>query len=135
MVEKTFIITGTVPAGQSANSILPFQITFDPVRGAQDYYQVPTFGALVIKDIFVSATQGVNGVLRLKVNGIVVYETHPINSLLISNPSRPHDPPENEPIGLLGGDKLEVEFINLDPGDSTNPTPITVYMKVDEIIE
>ena len=127
-MQKPFIITGTVPANQAANSILPFKITFDPVRGPQDYYQVPTYGGLVILDIFVKAEQGVDGILRIKKNGVVIHETHPINTLLISNNSRPTEPPL--PILFNGGDKLEIEFINLDSPSAD--TTVTVYMKVDE---
>ena len=129
-MRKTFIVKGTVKAGTAVNSIIPFKIVFDPVRGEQDFYQTPTYGGLAILPggIYVEAAQPVNGILRLKVNGVTVHETAPINTLLISNPSRPKEP--DYPLILDGGDKLEVEFVNLESPEVDQN--VVIYVKVDE---
>jgi hypothetical protein len=127
MYEKTITIKVTVPTGQPANSILPAKLIVDPIVGEQASFQLPANEAWVIDDVFITGTQPIDGVLIFERNHkeAVTY-TPPINSLLVSNNSRPRA----HKIVYDPFDIITVKFINTQPGDATADKEVVVLAKV-----
>lgn len=119
VTEATIFIQATVPANQPANSVLPIRLVADPVLGSQPFIQVPLNEVWVIDDIFVTSTQPVDGIIQLrKSQREIVTQTYPVNSMLVSNPSRP----KIMPITYYGGEVIDGFFINLAAGGTTAST-------------
>lgn len=89
--ERTIVIRATVAANLAAGSIVPITLLVDPVTGAVSSYKIPAGETWVIDDLFVSATQSPDGYLKLRKNfrEEVLPLSPRVNSLLVSNPSRP----------------------------------------------
>jgi len=125
-VETTVVLTATIPAGLPANQKVVGELQLDPALGAQTQLQVPQTESWVIEDLYVSAEQGIDCIVELKKNlRDTIGRTAPINSLLISNPSRPRI----KPVMLARGDILTVEVQNLTAGGESD-TDITTYLKL-----
>ena len=123
--EKTLKITCTVAAGTAVNSILPAKIVDDPTRGAVDEVTVPVNQKWAIVDVFVDSEQGDNGYLEPRINDRSTGDrVGPINTLLVSNPSRPRV----RKLYLGGGDKLSFRYINA--SSPSSDVTVTVYAKV-----
>jgi len=130
VLEQTFVLTVTVRANQPVNSTLVAKITTDPRYEPVTTLRVPKGETWYIDDIYVTGTQPVDGILRIiKNERQAVHITSPINSLLVSNPSRPTTKPA-APFEEFN--TITAEFINF-----TSPTAdqtVTVYMKVKRFI-
>ena len=125
-VEHTVIITATFPANLPANQKVPAQIVLDPGLGAVNVQPVPSTEAWVVEDIFVVSSQAVDAILTFYKNlSEVAFKTAPINTLLVSNPSRPRITPFlYEPNSLITIDAQNLAAIG------TSAVTITVYAKL-----
>ena len=111
LMETTVQVQINLAANLPANSLTHCKLMIDPTTGFQDTIQIPPNEVWVIDDIFVSASQTVDGQLVIRRNTRdVMTTTHPINSLLISNPSRPK---LTVPLVFKGGEIIDAQFINL----------------------
>ena len=124
--EQGVILQVTVPANQPANSLLTVNIVLDPQLGGVNLVTIPNNEAWVIEDVFVTASQSIDAILVFK-KGLKdeVARTPPINTLLVSNPSRPRI----KPILYKANEMLSINAINLQAGGSA-ATTLTVYAKV-----
>jgi hypothetical protein len=106
--DVTFILTATVPANSPAGSRVTVNFQEDPSQAAVSVFQIPLDRSLVIEDIYVQATQGVDGVLLIYKNGDqLVAQTPNVNSMLVSNPSRTRV----SPFVLTSGDRLSALYV------------------------
>jgi hypothetical protein len=124
--EQGVIVQVTVPANQPANSLLTASIILDPQLGGVNLVTIPQNEAWVIDDVYVTASQSIDAILVFK-KGLKeeVARTPPINSLLVSNPSRPRI----KPILYRANEMLSINAINLQAGGSS-ATILTVHAKV-----
>ena len=125
-MESVVIITATFQANLPANSLINAKIQFDPALDPQTEVRVPISEAWVIDDVFVSSSQSVDAILQFEKNyGETVARTPPINSMIVSNPSRPMIKP-----AVYGpGEILTIKAQNLAAIGSSAVT-ITVYAKI-----
>lgn len=104
-------VTVSLPANLPANSSIPASFIFDPRSGATTIYQVPKGYRIRLVDAYITATTDVpvNGELRLKKNLYTdVAIIGNVNTLLVSNPSRPAVAPADwDEMEILTG-----EYIN-----------------------
>lgn len=122
--EFVAVVRATIPAGAAGVEVAG-TITVDPVVGAVSSVTIPKGRKWVIEDVYVTATSGVGVVMNFVRNGEeVLATTPPIDTLLVSNPSRPK-------VGNIeydSGDVWTVTFTTISTvATSTN---VTVYCKV-----
>ena len=124
--EHVVVLRIRVPANQPANSFLPVDMVFDPQLPAVQQQTVPSNEAWVIDDVYVTASQSIDAILVF-MKGLKeeMARTSPINSLLVSNPSRPR----MAPLLYNGTEILSINAINLQAG-GTSDTILTAYMKL-----
>jgi len=130
-LEQTVIIQATFPANLPANNKVFATILLDPALGATSQVTIPANEVWVLDDLFVSASQGVDAILEFQRNLTeVTFKSAPINSLLVSNPSRPR------PAKTLwkGNDILTISAMNLG-AIGASATTITAYAKVKRFIQ
>jgi hypothetical protein len=133
VIPKTIRFVVTVPANAPANSLLVgsnAQVIFDDLIGPVNEFVVPIHSYLLIKDIYIKSTTDVPVDVKIQIikDGVkLLYETAPVSTLLISNPSRP---PLRLPILFRGGQRLSIRAINIAPGQATAQT-VTVYADID----
>jgi hypothetical protein len=122
--EITAIVTATFPASLPANQKVAASMQLDPQLGTVTQQQVPINESWVIDDVYVSASQTPDAILEFKKNLYTsLVRTNPINTLLVSNPSRPKIAKK-----VLGkGDILTIEAQNLAAVGTAGAT-ITVYV-------
>jgi len=122
--EITAIVTATFPANLPANQKVAASMQLDPQLGTVTQQQVPINESWVIDDVYVSASQTPDAILDFKKNLYTsLVRTNPINTLLVSNPSRPKIAKK-----VLGkGDILTIEAQNLAAVGTAGAT-ITVYV-------
>jgi hypothetical protein len=122
--EITAIVTATFPAGLPANQKVAASMQLDPQLGTVTQQQVPINESWVIDDVYVSESQTPDAILEFKKNLYTsLVRTNPINTLLVSNPSRPKVAKK-----VLGkGDILTIEAQNL-AEIGTEDATITVYV-------
>jgi hypothetical protein len=125
IVEKTFVLQATVPANLPANSTVAMNITIDPQAGSKTEYDVPITESWVLDDLYITSSQSPDGVIKFKRNrDEVVGQSAPVNTLLVSNPSRPS-------IGkkVWGPTQiLSADYITL-AAQGSSATTVTVYAK------
>lgn len=120
----TLKIDVTVPAGASTTQGIPASFVVDPKIGSVKEYQLTLNEFWVLNDVYVTAEQGVDGTLVIKKNGVDIIKVKNVNSLLVSNPSRPR-PLTLAPVRFSPGDRVAFEFI---PASSPGAdTAVTVY--------
>jgi hypothetical protein len=130
VLEQTFVLTVSIPANQPVNSTLIAKITTDPRYDPVTTLRVPKGETWFIDDIYVTGSQPVDGILRvIKNERQVVHITSPVNSLLVSNPSRPVSKLP-EPFDEFS--TITAEFINLSSPAAAQTN--TIYMKVKRIV-
>lgn len=125
-ITSTLICQATFDANLPANSVKSVNMTIDPLVGAKTTLTVPKSESWVIEDIYVSATQDVDCVVKIIKNDTdEVLRTDPINTLLVSNPSRPRYPKK-----VFGPfDTLSMQAINLSAIGASAVT-VTFYVKL-----
>lgn len=125
-IETTVILTATIPAGLPANQKVTVNWQLDPALGTVTQLQVPQGEAWVLEEVYVTGSQDIDGILEVKRNlKDSVVRTPPVNSLLISNPSRPRI----KPVVFKSGDLVTAEYQNLSAGGAAT-TSITLYGKL-----
>jgi hypothetical protein len=124
-LEHTAIIRATFPAGLPANNKVYASIQLDPALPAVSQLTIPANEAWVLEDLFVSASQSVDAILEFVKNMTeVTFKSAPVNSLLVSNPSRPIPKPVLfEPQSILTITAQNLAAIG------ASDTTITVYAK------
>ncbi len=132
-IPRTIRFVVTVPANAPANSLLVgsnAQVIFDDLIGPVNEVTVPIYSYMLIKDIYIKSTTDVPVDVKIQIikDGVkFLYETAPVSTLLVSNPSRPR---LFVPILFRSGQRLSIRAINLAPGQTTAQT-VTVYADVD----
>lgn len=125
-VETTVLINATIPAGLPANQKVPVTFQLDPSLGEVNLLQVPQGEAWVLEEVYVTGSLGIDGILEVKRNlKDTVARTAPVNSLLISNPSRPRI----KPVVFKAGELVTAEYQNLSAGGESDTT-LTLYGKL-----
>jgi hypothetical protein len=130
-LEQTVVIQATFPANLPANNKVYATILLDPALGATSQVTIPANEVWVLDDLFVSASQSVDAILEFQRNlSEVAFKSAPVNSLLVSNPSRPR------PAKTLwkGNDILTIAAQNLSAIGSS-ATTITTYAKIKRFIQ
>ena len=128
MAEREIILTLTasISANSPSGTTVAMTIKYDPKLAGKDSIQVPNDEAWVIEDVYVDSSQTPNGHITFKRSlKEILGVTPPINSLLVSNPSRPFV----APMLLKPGDVLTAEFTTL-ASVGTGGASVTVYAKV-----
>jgi len=130
-IESTFIIQASFAANLPANNKVAATVLLDPALGAQSVVTIPASEAWVLIDLFVSSSQSVDAILEFKKNLTQsVLKTSPVNTLLVSNPSRPVPAPIlYEPQSLM-----TIEATNLS-AIGASPVTITVYAKFKRFVK
>lgn len=125
--EKTIILQATVKAGSAVNTINPLTIIVDPVVGAQASYKIPAGEVWVIDDIWIDKEQPVNGYLKILKNmrEEVLPLSPPVNTLLVSNPSRP----KISPLTFNQFEDISGYFVQSESG-GTSDAVVTVFAHV-----
>jgi len=125
-VETTLTCTATFDADLPANSVKPVSMTLDPLVGSQTVLQVPMNESWVIEDMYIISSQTPNSIIEVYKNELdVVLKSDPINTLLVSNPSRPKYGKK-----VFGpNDRLSMRAINL-AAIGTSAATITFYVKL-----
>lgn len=122
--DVTLISRVSYPADAPIGSKLTVTFQEDPSQEAVSMFQIPFDRNLVIEDIYVTVDQPIDGILLIYKNGDqLIAQTPPINSLLVSNPSRPRV----QPFVLGPGDRLSALFMNT--STSSSAQTITIIMK------
>ncbi len=125
-VELSWILRFSIAGSAPAYSTVPGQILNASTGTTSPNYTVPKGRVLVIDDVFVTASQSVDGKLVIKKNNITnVAETVDINSLLVSNPSRP----KISPLVFNEGDEVSFELKTIQANSSTSAVTDTVLVK------
>jgi hypothetical protein len=123
--DVTFILSATIPANSPAGSKVTVNFIEDPSQAAVSVFQIPLDRTLVIEDIYVQASQGVDGILLIYKNGDqLVSQTPNVNSMLVSNPSRTRI----QPFVLSSGDRLSALYVTTAASGAT-PVNITVIAR------
>ena len=126
MYDFTAQIKVTVPASQTANSVLQATIVTDPRTSGSSQAQVPMTEVWIIDDVYVKSAQSIDLLLNFKKNGRkTLSSVGPVNTLVVSNPSRPRPPV----MGYEPGSIMSIDAINLDAGGSADTTE-TVYAHI-----
>ena len=130
-IEQTVIITARFPANLPANNKVYASIYLDPSLSPVSQLTIPANEAWVLEDLFVTGSQSVDAILEFMKNLTeVVFKSAPVNSLLVSNPSRPIPRPVlYEPQSIL-----TISAQNLAAIGASDVT-ITVYAKFRRFIE
>ena len=129
-VEITATISATFAATLPANQKQYATITLDPALPTVSQQQVPVTEAWVVEDIYVVAAQTPDSILEFVKNLTEsMFRTAPINSLLVSNPSRPRVKPSM----LRGAEILTIVAQNLAVIGAAAET-ITAYAKLARFI-
>lgn len=125
--EKTIILQATVKSGSAVNTINPLSITVDPVVGAQTSYKIPAGETWVIDDIWINTSQPVDGYLKILKNmrEEVLPLSPPVNTLSVSNPSRPRI----SPLTFTQFEDLSGYFVQSEAGGQSDST-VTVFAHV-----
>jgi hypothetical protein len=130
-IEQTVIITATFPANLPANNKVYASILLDPALSPVSQLTIPANEAWVLEDLFVSASQAVDAILEFTKNLTeVVFKSSPVNSLLVSNPSRPRPSPvlyEPQTILMISAQNLSAI--------GASAVTITVYAKFRRFVE
>jgi hypothetical protein len=107
--DVSLILSVTYPANAPSGSKLTVGVQEDPSQAATNVFQIPLDRTLVVEDIYVVGEQAVDGILLIYKNGDqLVSQTPPINSMLVSNPSRSRV----QAFVLNQGDRLSALFVN-----------------------
>jgi len=124
--EFTITVKAVIPSGGSGMEVAG-KLIVSPVVGEVSEAVVPPDRTWVIKDIFVTSQSGISVVMNLIKNGEeVVVTTAPIDTLLVSNPSRP----VISNVIYESGSRLTATFTTL--ATVSSQTNVTVYMKVEQ---
>jgi len=126
--EFTIIAQYTVSASAPAGTITKVQFQIDPAVGFQDSIQVPKNRKLIVKDVYVTATPGVDAIITFYKNDEdVIGSTDPLSTQLITNNTRNRIKPfEIEEFGKLTAKATTTEA----EGTATAQT-ITFYMRAE----
>jgi len=125
-VPATLTCTATFAANLPANSVVPVNMTLDPLVGAQTVLQVPQNESWVIEDVYIISSQTPNAIVEMYKNDLEKeIVTDPINTLLVSNPTRPRYP--KKVYGPFS--RLTMRAINL-AAIGTDAATITFYVKI-----
>ena len=125
-VPATLTCTATFAANLPANSVVPVNMVLDPLVGAQTVLQVPQNESWVIEDIYIIASQTPDARVEIYKNELdIEIFTDPINTLLVSNPTRPRYP--KKVYGPFS--RLTMRAINL-AAIGASPATITFYVKI-----
>jgi hypothetical protein len=125
-VELSWILQFSIAGSAPAYSTVPGQILNASTGTLSPNYTVPKGRVLVLDDVFITASQPVDGKLVIKRNNITnVAETVDINSLLVSNPSRP----KISPVVFQEGDEVSFELKTIAANSGTSAVTDTVLVK------
>jgi hypothetical protein len=89
---ETAIGSISIPASASTSTWITASFSAIETPGSVTSFTLPNGLQYVITDIFVAASQSVDGLIRFIKNGIKVMWQGALNTLLVSNPSRPRAP-------------------------------------------
>ena len=130
-IEHTVIITATFPANLPANNKVFASIQLDPALSPVSQLTIPPSEAWVLEDLFVTSSQSVDAILEFTKNLTeVAFRSAPVNSLLVSNPSRPRPSPVlYEPQSILTISAQNLAAIG------ASAVTITVYAKFRRFVE
>jgi len=130
-LETTLICTVTFPANQAANVPTQVSFTIDPSLPAVSQFQIPNNESWVIDDVYVTGSQSVDAIVTFVKNFLeVMTKTSPINSLLVSNPSRPRV----APVVYAPTEIMTIQAQNL-AAIGTSAVTDTFYVKVKRFVE
>ena len=125
---RTFVLKATVAANAPAGTVIPMNILFDPLDAGSVDKQVPVDQNWAITDIYVTGTQTPDGVVQVVRNsGNIPLVTPPVNTLLVSNPSRPRIMPA---VALPAATQFRFFYIT-NANNGASATTVTVYAQVD----
>lgn len=123
--EFVAVVRATITAGTPAGAEVSGKIVVDPVVGEVSEVVIPKGRKWTIVDVYVTSISNVSVVMNFIKNGEeVLATTPPIDTLLVSNPSRPIV----TGIEYKSGDRLTVTFTTL--SSVTTNASVTVYCKV-----
>jgi len=129
MVEKTYIVTVTIPANAPAGTVIRATIKTDPQEAGVQTVQVPRNRKLLITDIFIISSPATDYQLVFRRNKDErVLITDPVSTLIVTNPSRPR-------YSVLEYDEmsmLDIDAVTLATAGSSAVTH-TVFLKVVEV--
>lgn len=126
--EFTITVKATIPA-TGAGTEVAGKLVVSPVIGEVSEAVIPPDRTWIIKDVFVTAQSNISVVMNIIKNGEeVVVTTAPIDTLLVSNPSRP----TISGIMFESGSRLTATFTTL--ATVSAQTSVTVYLKVEQVI-
>jgi hypothetical protein len=119
----------TVPANAPTDQGITATFVYDEKIGSVKEYQLTANESWILNDIYVTAAQPVDGTLVIKKNGVEIARVRNINSLLVSNPSRPK-PLAIRPIRFNPNERVSFEFIPAtSPGTAQNVSVIIEGLK------
>ncbi|MEM4619688.1 MAG: hypothetical protein QW607_05690 [Desulfurococcaceae archaeon] len=125
-VEQTLICKATFSANLPANSIVPVNFIIDPQKGDEPVLTPAMNESIVIDDIYVTTSPGVDCIVQLIKNEYeTICVTDPLSTLSVTNPARPRY--AKKVINPL--ERLSAKAINLSAVGSTAVT-VTFYMKI-----
>lgn len=125
-IEQSAVATVSIPANTPANSTIPVSFTIDPRAGSESIVNIPLTESWVIDDIYVDASQTPDGIVEFYKNlRNKVLVTPRINTLLVSNPSRPKPPK----LVYEAGSKLSAFFVNA-AAVGTGGATVTFHLKL-----
>ena len=123
--EKTVIVTASINANTPANAVTVVSFTVDPQEGSVSSIVIPKGEYWVLEDSWITSEQTPDGILKLIKNRTdIAVETPPINTMLVSNPSRPRI----KPSVFEEHDTVVGHFINL-AAVGTGGATVTLYLK------
>ncbi len=89
---QTAIGTISIPASASTSQWITASFTTIETPGSVSSFTLPNGLQYEIRDVYVASSQSVDGLIRFIKNGIKVLWQGDLNTLLVSNPSRPYAP-------------------------------------------
>lgn len=130
---QVYPVSATVPESSVAYATLNGSIIVDVSSGSSDtIVQVPNTQSWVISDLYDSYTSSsapaTDGVVSIvKNSNFSLYQSDPLSTLGVSNPSRPTLP---YLIGFNPGDRLQAKLITTEAASTTGTYTDTFYLKV-----
>jgi len=122
----TGVATVTVKANTPANTPIPVEIVYDPLKPAVSTIQPAPDETWVIEDIFVTAAPSIDGIVQFVIDDSKdVQKTNPLSTYKAEYANKP----KIDPVTVPGMHRLNLYYYNSAPG-GTADTKITFYLKI-----
>jgi hypothetical protein len=122
----TGVATATIKAGTPANTPIPVNIVYDPLKPAVSTIQPAPDETWIIEDIFVTSSPSIDGVVQFVLDDSRdVQKTNPLSTYRADYANKP----KIDPVTVQGMHRLNLFYYNATAGGGSDTT-VTFYLKI-----